>query len=281
MAEYQPHQDRLNNLTLRIISAAVLAPLVILAVWIGGWIFVALIVAVAVLGYFEWVRISGFSPGDPICLSVAVALGIGLLAVYFGPWQLAAFLLLAPAAALIAVGCVMTNLKWAGLGAIYIAVPACSLIVIRTDPEKGLAAIFLIMLVVWATDIAAYFGGRTIGGPKLWPQVSPNKTWSGGISGLVAALMVGAILSAYLFGYPQAGDVFVAGVLSVFSQAGDFLESAVKRRFGAKDSGNLIPGHGGILDRIDGIIGASAVAFVLSIAGIGSILPEVGVPTAQ
>ena len=258
-----------------------MAPVAIFAVWAGGWIFAAFVLVVGVLGYFEWVRICGMSPSNPVCLSVAASLGAGLIAVYSDAFQLAAFLLLAPAAVLLAMGCVVAQLKWAGLGAIYISVPASSLIIIRTAPENGLAAILLIVLVVWATDIAAYFGGRAMGGPKLWPQVSPKKTWSGGVSGLAAGLCVGAILSAYLFGFPQSGDIVVAGILSVFSQAGDFLESAVKRHFGVKDSGNLIPGHGGILDRIDGINGAAAIALVLSFAGIGSILPEVGVPATQ
>lgn len=281
MAESQPHQGRLSNLTLRIISAAVLAPIVILAVWIGGLVYAALVVVAGILGFLEWTRMSGMAPVSPVRLFVAAALGAGLFAVYFRQWQLATILLLAPAAILIAVGCVLEQMKWAGLGALYIAVPASGLVLIRIDPDRGLAAIFFVILVVWATDIAAYFGGRAIGGPRLWPQVSPKKTWAGGLSGLAAALLVGAVVSAYLFGAPRVGDIVVAGILSVFSQAGDFLESAVKRRFGAKDSGNLIPGHGGILDRLDGMFGASAAALVLSVAGAGSILPVVEVSSSQ
>jgi phosphatidate cytidylyltransferase len=156
----------------------------------------------------------------------------------------------------------------------YVTVPAAGLILVRPDPDTGLAAVIFIMLVVWATDIVAYFGGRAIGGPKLWPRVSPKKTWSGGLCGLAAALLVGYLMSQYLFGAARFGDILAAGILSIFSQAGDFLESGVKRRFDVKDSGNLIPGHGGVLDRVDGLFGAAAVTLVLVGVGTGSILPH-------
>jgi phosphatidate cytidylyltransferase len=266
-----------SNLTLRVISALILAPVVLLAVWAGGIVFSALIIAIAVLGFWEWTQMSG--PQDPEWTRPGLAgtLACGLLALHFHQWELAVIFIVTPAVAALVIGCAAEPQKWAGLGIFYVALPAAGLILIRSGGPTGLAAVIFIMLVVWATDIVAYFGGRAIGGPKLWPRVSPNKTWSGGICGLAAALLVGIAMSGYLFGEPRFGDILVAAILSVFSQAGDFLESGVKRRFGAKDSGNLIPGHGGVLDRVDGLFGAAAIALLLSVAGMGSILPELGV----
>ncbi len=266
-------KQMMGNLTLRIISAAVLAPIVLLAVWTGGLIFSALVILVAVLGFWEWTEMSGPQKPEWTRFAMAGAIAAGLLSVHFCQWDLAAIFLLTPIAGALIVGTMLEPQKWAGMGMVYVVLPAAGLMLVRSDPATGLAAVIFIMLVVWATDIVAYFGGRAIGGPKLWPRVSPKKTWSGGLCGLAAAFAVGLAMSIYLSGDARVGDIAVAGVLSVFSQAGDFLESAVKRRFGAKDSGTLIPGHGGVLDRVDGLFGAAAVAPLLAITGVGSILP--------
>lgn len=265
-----------SNLVLRIMSALVLAPVVLLAIWAGGLIFAALVILIAVLGFWEWTQMSGLRSPEWTRYALAGTIAIGLLALYFRQWEIAAIFLVTPGVAAVVIGCAAPPSWWAGMGTFYVALPAAGLIVVRESGAGGLAAVIFIMLVVWATDIAAYFGGRAIGGPKLWPQVSPKKTWSGGLSGLAAALLVGGFMSAWLFGSPRIGDLFTAAVLSVFSQAGDFLESGVKRRFGYKDSGNLIPGHGGVLDRVDGLFGAAAVALLLVAVGAGSILPDLG-----
>jgi len=262
-----------SNLALRVISAAVLAPLVLLAVWAGGLVFAALVIVIAVLGFWEWTQMSG--PVEPAVsrYAGAGALAAGLLALHFQYWQLALIIIMTPAVAVLVAGRTRPSLMWAGLGMFYVAVPAAGLILVRSDATTGLAAVIFIMLVVWATDIVAYFGGRAIGGPKLWPRVSPKKTWSGGLCGLAAALLVGYLMSQYLFSAARFGDILAAGILSVFSQAGDFLESGVKRRFDVKDSGSIIPGHGGVLDRVDGLFGAAAIALPLVSVGTGSILP--------
>jgi phosphatidate cytidylyltransferase len=130
---------------------------------------------------------------------------------------------------------------------------------VRLDPLWGFAALMLVLLVVWATDIGGYFAGRLIGGPKLWPQVSPKKTWAGAISGFAASLGVAAGFAA--FGLGKILPMLLLGaVLSVASQLGDLFESAVKRRFGVKDSSHIIPGHGGLLDRLDGFVAAIVLA---------------------
>jgi phosphatidate cytidylyltransferase len=129
--------------------------------------------------------------------------------------------------------------------------------------------VLFVIFIVWATDVAAYFGGRSFGGPKLWPRVSPKKTWSGATTGLFAALCAGGLTA----GLTGAGDwrlgVLIAAPLSVISQLGDLLESALKRRFGVKDSGHVIPGHGGVLDRLDGLFAAAALALLMAAAGLG------------
>jgi phosphatidate cytidylyltransferase len=161
------------------------------------------------------------------------------------------------------------RLFWNGLGLVYVAVPCAAFIVLREAEPNGWAAILFIVLVVWVTDIAAYFGGRAIGGAKLWPRVSPGKTWSGAVTGLAAAVLAGGAIAWLTSAGGPALGMALAAPLSVATQAGDLLESAVKRRFGVKDSGHIIPGHGGILDRIDGLLGAAALAWLIAGLGIG------------
>jgi phosphatidate cytidylyltransferase len=149
---------------------------------------------------------------------------------------------------------------WLGAGTLYAAVLAAAPILLRRDPEYGLVAIVMLFAVVWTTDIAAYFAGRLIGGPKLWLRASPKKTWSGALVGTAVAVMA-AVTVAHAIGIGNAAAASVLGlVLSVASQLGDLFESAIKRRFGAKDASKLIPGHGGLMDRLDGFVAAAAVA---------------------
>ncbi|MEQ8695283.1 MAG: phosphatidate cytidylyltransferase, partial [Bauldia litoralis] len=154
-------------------------------------------------------------------------------------------------------------------GVFYAAVFGLALLILR-EGDLGLAAIAFVFAVVWATDIGAYFAGRAIGGPKLWPAVSPKKTWAGAIGGLVAAVIAG-LATAAVVGLPLAGAlVIVIVVMSVAGQAGDFFESFIKRRFGVKDSGTIIPGHGGMMDRVDGLVFAAAVAVLIGFLHSGA-----------
>jgi phosphatidate cytidylyltransferase len=137
-------------------------------------------------------------------------------------------------------------------------------VILPRDQTFGFSALMLILLVVWATDSAGYFAGRGFGGPKLWPRVSPKKTWAGAVGGFAASLFVAAGFAA--FGLARPGPaLLLAAVLSVASQLGDLFESAVKRRFGVKDSSHIIPGHGGLLDRLDGFVAAVVLAAVLGL----------------
>ena len=141
----------------------------------------------------------------------------------------------------------------------------------------GALLILFLFLVVWVTDIAAYFVGRRLGGPKLWRRVSPGKTWSGAIGGFLAALAVGYGVALASGLSTPLGWVVASGLLSVFSQVGDLFESALKRRFGVKDSGRIIPGHGGVMDRIDGLVGAAILGYALALALGGPMLDPAAV----
>jgi phosphatidate cytidylyltransferase len=150
---------------------------------------------------------------------------------------------------------------WAVAGFLYAAAAQVAALLVRLDQAKGLSALILVLLVVWATDIGGYFAGRAIGGPKLWPRVSPKKTWAGAIGGFAASLGVAAGFAAFDLGkiLPM---LLLGAVLSIASQLGDLFESAVKRRFGVKDSSRIIPGHGGLMDRLDGFVAAILLAAI-------------------
>jgi len=159
-------------------------------------------------------------------------------------------------------------------GLIWIALAAAALVSLRTDPIAGRANVIFVILLIWATDIGAYTAGRALGGPKLAPHISPGKTWSGAAGGLLAAVAAGIFVAAAqspATGLPSAAAI--AAALSIIGQAGDLLESLAKRRFGVKDSGHLIPGHGGALDRLDATLAVLPVAWLLAeIAGHGVVM---------
>ena len=155
---------------------------------------------------------------------------------------------------------------WAGAGVLYAGALVVGVNLLRASPAYGLPAILWLFAVVWGTDVLAYFGGRLIGGSKLWPSVSPGKTWSGAIVGAVAGALLGSLVAAVATpGGARFLPMTMLGlVVSVVSQLGDLFESAMKRRAGVKDSSRLIPGHGGLMDRLDGFIAATAVAAILA-----------------
>jgi phosphatidate cytidylyltransferase len=167
-------------------------------------------------------------------------------------------------------------IDWLAGGIAYAGVLLFAPLILRRDPALGFAAIGFVFAIVWGTDIAAYFAGRAIGGPKLWPAVSPKKTWAGAIGGTLGGIAAG-LLAARLMGV-AAGPMLalVACLLSVVAQAGDLLESAIKRHFGAKDASQLIPGHGGLMDRLDGFLTAVAAAAMVGLARGGLAEPAHG-----
>ncbi|CAL8981115.1 hypothetical protein RHODOP_04044 [Rhodoplanes sp. P11] len=252
----RPRSDTL----VRVVSAVVLAPLAIGAVLLGGWPFV-LFWTVAALGvHWEWTTAIVGAGRRPQVIGTLVLAAAGLMA-GFG-WTAAAVLVLVAGVALVA-ALVAEPRAWSVAGLVYAGLVLAGPVVLRQDATLGIAAIFFLFAVVWATDVLAYFGGRLIGGPKLAPSISPGKTWSGGITGAVGGVAAG-LLVAIPAGLPN--PLAVAGlalILSVVSQAGDLFESAVKRRFGVKDSSRIIPGHGGLMDRLDGFLAAAGAAALL------------------
>ena len=264
-----------GELTLRICSALVLAPLAIGTAYLGGWPF-ALFWSLAAIGVFwEWSALVAGDRRGSIVMVGGAALVISL--------ALAAGGRLGAAILVIALGIVATatiapkrQREWVAGGLPYAGTIGIAPIVLRSDPEDGFVAMIFLFAIVWTTDVAAYFVGRMIGGPKLLPRVSPKKTWSGAIGGLAAAVLaaIAVVKLAGLSGWLSIA--LIAAILSAVAQAGDLFESQLKRRFGAKDSGHLIPGHGGLMDRLDGFVFAAAVAALIGILRGGVEAPAHG-----
>jgi phosphatidate cytidylyltransferase len=214
---------RWGDLRLRVLSAAVLAPLALICIWLGGWPFAALVVAGTLGVAHEWVQMVRTGHGGALSLLAGMA---------------------------------------------YVLLAVAGLIWLRADPATGRANLLFLLVLVWASDIGAYVAGRAVGGPRLAPRISPGKTVSGALGGLLAAVLIG-IAAALWFAGAQPAYLWhagvVAGLLGVVAQAGDLGESFVKRQFGVKDSGRLIPGHGGLLDRLDALLAVALAASLLAL----------------
>lgn len=257
-----------SNLGLRVMSGMVLAPMALLAVWFGGAAFLVLMAVGVALLTLEWGAMCDRK--TPIRAAVVIAVAI-LAAIFFAyrghPWI--GWLLVALGALL---GTLFVLLRGRidrpadiAFGVLYVGAPAVALIWLRGVPG-GLKWTLMLLAVVWAADICAFLVGSALKGPKLWPQISPNKTWTGFFGGLAGGAAAGLIVAALPFaqGGPRLVSAVWIGLLAAFAaMAGDLWESMLKRRFGVKDSGDLIPGHGGLLDRVDGLMFAA-----LLVAGV-------------
>jgi phosphatidate cytidylyltransferase len=265
---------QMSNLQLRVISSVVLIVAVLAVTYLGGVAFRLLAALIAGAIFYEWSAMSRGAASARYQLVAAVLLAVVLLALLLGYSALGVFVLLglSVAASLLDSGIGGQGL-WTPAGLAYAGLSGLSLALLRGGDQTGLTAILFLFAVVWATDIAAYFVGRSLGGPKLAPAISPGKTQSGAIGGAVGGVIAGIALAALagLGNLPLLA--LVAFLLSVVSQAGDLFESWVKRRHGVKDSGTLIPGHGGVMDRVDGLV---AAAFALY--AIGSMLGSADKP---
>ena len=247
-----------RNLLMRVIAALVLAPLAIAIAYAGGWLWLGFVTLAAIGLYVEWLTIVGARTPRVMAAGIAMLLGV---AVWLGIGRIGATYVIAALGVVIAALLSPHRRGWAALGGCYAFAALVASVVVRLDQTYGLAALMFILLVVWVTDIGGYFAGRGLGGPKLWPRVSPKKTWAGAIGGFAASLVVAAGFA--VAGLGKTGPMLLLGaVLSIASQLGDLFESAVKRRFGVKDSSHIIPGHGGLLDRLDGFVAAIVLAAI-------------------
>jgi phosphatidate cytidylyltransferase len=224
------------NTVVRILSAMVLAPVAIGVVWAGGWTFAMFWLLAGAAVLWEWSNI--------------VMGARELSPMRRGGWLIAGF----------------------GYAAVLVLAPA----LLRSDAQFGIHAILFLFAVVWTTDILGYFGGRAIGGTKLAPSVSPSKTWSGAVCGLIGAAIAAAATAYFVSGMRSLALIIVGVLLSVVSQLGDLGESAFKRKFQTKDASHLIPGHGGVMDRLDGFWAAALVAALIGIARSGFAEPARG-----
>jgi phosphatidate cytidylyltransferase len=274
-----------GELLLRVCSALVLAPLAIGVAYVGGWPFVLFWGVAAVGVLWEWSSLTAGRDRQAVFMIGVASLGLAVALtgaagnVDDGIHEtrlLAAMTVLGMGMLGVTALAPPQQRAWVAAGIPYSGLVGIAPIVLRSDSGHGFIAIMYLFAVVWATDIVAYFAGRAIGGPKLAPGISPKKTWSGSVAGLAGAIAV-AVVVANLAGL--AGTIALAAVavmLSVVAQAGDLFESALKRRFGAKDSGHLIPGHGGLMDRLDGFVMAATLATLIGLARGGLEAPAAG-----
>lgn len=259
-----------RNLVLRVASAAFLAPIVIAVAYLGGWLFLVLCTLAAGGILWEWTRLVARRTDLGVLAPGAVALLGALFLVRFDASGLAAGAIVVGAAVAGLIGKPGPSGRgvtwvWTSGGVLYAGIAFLGPALLRQDAKFGFFAFLFLAVTVWLTDIFAYAIGRTVGGPLLWRQVSPRKTWAGAIGGLIGGV-AGGILVAYASGLGRLAIVgVIALVLSVSAQAGDLLESAIKRRFGAKDTGVLIPGHGGLMDRLDGFLVAALAGLLIGI----------------
>ncbi|MBS0480002.1 MAG: phosphatidate cytidylyltransferase [Proteobacteria bacterium] len=247
------------ELAVRVVTAAALIAMALAAIAFGGLLFWLVAVALGMVMMAEWADLVAAPPGHKrLALYALVApLAIMAPAIGAGPGFVAVGLI---GAAFFFVGAT-TRRAWLAWGIVYVAVPVLSLLLIRQQKDIGLLYTLWTLALVWACDIGAYFAGRLISGPKLAPVISPNKTWAGLIGGMIAAILFAAAMH-YACGLGKAA-VLATPFLAILAQCGDLFESWLKRRAGAKDSGTLLPGHGGVLDRLDGVVPVAPAAALL------------------
>jgi phosphatidate cytidylyltransferase len=262
-----------GDFVVRLLSGLAMGVGVALFTLSGSTPFALMVVAVSLVVSWEWGRlVHGTDSGILVAVQLASAAVAGLLATFLYPGLgLLALLIGAILAALLSLG---RNSFLAALGVLYAGFPAISLIWLRSDPYEpwlGLLSVVFLILIVATADTAAFLCGRLLQGPLLWPQVSPRKTWSGLIGAVAASAVIGALFWFAVPGGSALRLAAVGAVVAVVAQAGDLAESALKRRFGAKDAGSILPGHGGVMDRVDGLIAAAAaVALAASVIDMQS-----------
>jgi phosphatidate cytidylyltransferase len=275
--------SRTRNFLMRVGSAAVLAPTAIACAYIGGWPFLLACALAAAAILWEWTALSAgdadlrvLAPGLAALLAATGLVGADDGGAAIGAIAIGAILAGGIVTARPRLPTAAKAAAWAAGGVLYAGAALLGPALLRRDPQWGFAALLFLFATVWATDIFAYAVGRAVGGRLLWPSVSPNKTWAGAVGGLAGGVAA-AVAVAYASGVIRLGVAGVlALVLSIVAQGGDLFESAVKRRYGAKDAGGLIPGHGGVMDRLDGFLVAALAAVAFGIMRQGLAAPARG-----
>jgi phosphatidate cytidylyltransferase len=264
--------DRWGDLRTRVLSTIVMIPAAVLCAWIGGAAFAAMVGLISIGMAYEWLRMCR-APLDPLSVLLFASLPLAVLLTALGTGGGALVLLAVITAAATARPRAPGLARLLPFGVPYIGPAAIALVWLRSASDHGFANVVILLLVIWATDIGAYAVGRALGGPRLAPRISPGKTWSGSVGGLLAGMAVG-VAAAFVLGIGIAGwqAALLAGVIGSVGQAGDLLESLLKRRFDVKDSGHLIPGHGGLLDRLDAVLTAAPAAALLALLLGGGVM---------
>ena len=261
-----PSTRPLGDLGVRAASGLVLIAVAVVTTLRGGDLFVLVWLAAAVAILWEWQRLV---EGDARGIRLAVCGAALVIAAATARSALSESIAILVAAAAVSAALVGPGARlWAAGGVLYAGLFLLAVIALRFSFPFGGVAIIWLFATVWSTDIFAYFGGRLIGGPKLWPRISPSKTWSGTLTGVLAGAVIGTLAAmSYLTSSQSLVPVLIlTALVSIVSQAGDAGESAMKRRFGVKDSSRLIPGHGGVMDRLDGFVAAAIFALVFGLA---------------
>jgi phosphatidate cytidylyltransferase len=254
-----------NELLQRLVVGLILIIVAVAEIWLGGIAFWVLVTIAGLIMLSEFGGLLKVSGQDIRVALFAFCIPLGILSpLAAGPHFLSVGLIFGMAAAVY----VVTRKAALGAGLVYVGLPVFALLWLRERPEDGLLLSFWALSLVWATDIGAFFAGRAIGGPKLAPAISPNKTWAGLGGGVLAALLCGWALHRWA-GLPT-GLALASAPLAVLAQAGDLFQSWMKRRAGVKDSGRLLPGHGGVLDRLDGLVTSVPIAALFVAAGFNA-----------
>lgn len=253
------------ELITRLISGLVLALVAILTAYAGPLPFAILTLIFAVVMSWEWSRLVRDGDVDLPFVVHAAAVTAAVVLAALGQTGFALLVLLI-GTAVVGAMCFDAGGRYSALGVLYAGVPAVMLTWLRSDEPYGLLAVLFLFAIVWLSDTAAFAFGRTLGGPKLWPSVSPNKTWAGFAGGLIGAFVAAVLLHLLTAGSDLTYLAVVGVALGLCAQAGDLAESALKRFVGAKDSSHLIPGHGGVMDRMDSLVAVAAAAGLLALA---------------
>ncbi|MCC9623006.1 phosphatidate cytidylyltransferase [Thalassospira sp. MA62] len=260
-SETERQKDNNSGLKPRILSALVMLPVAIAAVWFGTPYFDLLLFVFSAGMMWEWTRMCSPSHYNGVSVVAAVALGVAILMQMTGQYEYMAL----PLVISVVIAAVRAGRNWflAGFGVLYISVAGLAALWLRAIDGQGLLTIMWLFFLVWATDTGAYAFGKTIGGPKLAPRFSPKKTWAGLLGGMACAGLIGGLITYFSSQQVNWGIVIASMLLAIVAQIGDLGESALKRHFNVKDSSRLIPGHGGLLDRADGMLSVFPVAFLL------------------